>query len=202
MPYRFIKRRDGAYSSRAALDTVAGMNTAPVLNAVSTLETLPPSETVPSLIGTGNPHGRSVITEQKRINLKERGLLLIVTPLFLQAVQTFTLSTLLSRAEQLSVLPVEHPVTPIKICLSVGLFLTTFLFVAGSAIFSRSIIRRVQVMQENIQRMKDGLPLLQPIPGADELSDLDAEIHELASLVQSRRPMQATQSSTASNASL
>jgi cobalamin biosynthesis Co2+ chelatase CbiK len=59
------------------------------------------------------------------------------------------------------------------------------------------VVKRVQVMQENIKRVKQGKPLLEPangIFGSDELSDLDAEFHELAaSMLRQNLPEEALQ---------
>jgi hypothetical protein len=123
------------------------------------------------------------MNKHMRIGLGRRGLCLIATPLFFQAIQVFALCHLLSRAQMADPQALDSSISSIRICLGIGLTLTVFLFLGSTRAFSSMVVKRVQVMQENIKRVKQGKPPLEPatgIFGSDELSDLDAEFHELA----------------------
>jgi hypothetical protein len=137
------------------------------------------------------------MNKHMRIGLGRRGLFLIATPLFFQAIQVFVLCHLLSRAQLANHLALDSSISSIRICLGIGLTLTVVLFLGSTRAFSSMVVKRVQVMQENIKRVKQGKPLLEPaiqIFGSDELSDLDAEFHELAaSMLRQNLPKEAPQ---------
>lgn len=69
--------------------------------------------------------------------------------------------------------------------LTLGLGALTGVIVAATAVylFARSVSSRLGVATENARRLAENTPLADPVPGEDEIAELDAAMHRTAALL-------------------
>lgn len=66
------------------------------------------------------------------------------------------------------------------IMLAAGVILSVILTIVLAAFYSRGITHRLAVLMQNTVRMREKKPLNAPIPGADEIAELDHVFHDMA----------------------
>lgn len=115
----------------------------------------------------------------KRQTINRKNVFLMVTPLTLLALQTCLLCYLLNRIHAFIPSEMMHSMSKIETCVVFGLILSGLLFILSNLVFSRSIVRRICLIRENIKRCDAGLRPMLPPPDSDELSDLGADIQRL-----------------------
>jgi PAS domain S-box-containing protein len=68
----------------------------------------------------------------------------------------------------------------IKIALIVGVAFNVVLTLIVALVFSRQIVRRIQLLVDNSFRLASGVPLKAPVGGGDEIGALDLSFHAMA----------------------
>lgn len=76
-----------------------------------------------------------------------------------------------------------------KVALSVGLGVNLIFGIAVALFFTGRIVSRLDVLCDNTERLKKGLPLNRPLEGQDEIAQVDAVFHHAASVVQEEEKM-------------
>ncbi|MBX3072912.1 PAS domain S-box protein [Candidatus Obscuribacterales bacterium] len=77
-----------------------------------------------------------------------------------------------------------------KVLLLWGVGLNVALSVIIVLYFSRAITDRLKILMSNAKRLAGALPLLPPIPGDDEISELDKVFHQMAETVEESKAKQ------------
>ncbi len=77
-----------------------------------------------------------------------------------------------------------------KVLLLWGVGLNVALSVIIVLYFSRAITDRLKILMSNAKRLAGALPLLPPIPGDDEISELDNVFHQMAETVEESKAKQ------------
>jgi PAS domain S-box-containing protein len=76
----------------------------------------------------------------------------------------------------------------IKTALIVGVIFNVALTLIVALVFSRQIVRRIQLLVDNSFRLASGVPLSAPVGGSDEIGALDLSFHAMAqALVEAQR---------------
>lgn len=68
-----------------------------------------------------------------------------------------------------------------------GLVLVMAVASVSMSLFGRSIARRIGALKTNVERLKRNEPLIEPVHGGDEIGELDASFHEMASDLEDAR---------------
>ncbi len=84
------------------------------------------------------------------------------------------------RAEQVNPRAAEAARSLVKVVILVGIVFNIFLAMAVALFFSRGITQRLGLVTENTRRLARGEPLKPPLPGSDEIANLDRVFHDMA----------------------